>query len=64
MPRGLKGERRPADVIGNAVHVMKLATGKSPKRRPRNVRYPAWGAALTDRPWGIGDAVKCSRIGK
>jgi len=44
-------------VIGNAVHVMKLATGKSPKRRPRNVRYPAWGAALTDRPWGIGDAV-------
>jgi len=22
MPRGPKGERRPADVIGNAVHVM------------------------------------------
>jgi len=28
MPRGPKGERRPRDVIGNAVHVMKLATGQ------------------------------------
>lgn len=27
MPRGPKGEKRPADVIGNAVHVMRLATG-------------------------------------
>ncbi len=25
MPRGPKGERRPRDVIGNAVHVMRLA---------------------------------------
>jgi hypothetical protein len=24
MPRGPKGEKRPADVIGNAVHVMKM----------------------------------------
>jgi hypothetical protein len=28
MPRGPKGEKRPADVIGNAVHVMRLATGE------------------------------------
>jgi hypothetical protein len=28
MPRGPKGERRPADVIGNAVQVMRLATGQ------------------------------------
>jgi hypothetical protein len=27
MPRGPKGERRPADVIGNAVHVMRVLTG-------------------------------------
>ena len=26
MPRGPKGETRPADVIGNAVHVMRIAT--------------------------------------
>ena len=27
MPRGPRGERRPADVIGNAVHVMRVLTG-------------------------------------
>jgi hypothetical protein len=29
MPRGPKGEKRPADVIGNAVHVMRVATGET-----------------------------------
>ena len=28
MPKGPKGEKRPADVIGNAVMVMKIATGE------------------------------------
>ncbi len=28
MPRGPKGEKRPADVIGNAVRVMQIATGE------------------------------------
>jgi hypothetical protein len=28
MPRGPKGEKRPADVIGNAVNVMRIATGE------------------------------------
>lgn len=28
MPRGPKGQKRPADVIGNAVHVMRIATGE------------------------------------
>jgi hypothetical protein len=28
MPRGPKGERRPRDVIGNAVHVQRIATGQ------------------------------------
>ena len=39
MARSPKGEKRPADVIGNAVHVMRIATGdiednpgKAPKR--------------------------------
>jgi len=27
MPRGPRGEKRPADVIGNAVKVMRIATG-------------------------------------
>ena len=28
MPRGPKGERRPADVIGAAVKVMRIVTGE------------------------------------
>jgi len=28
MPRGPKGERRPADAIGNAIMVAKIATGE------------------------------------
>lgn len=28
MPKGPKGEKRPADVVGNAVHVMRIATGE------------------------------------
>lgn len=30
MPKGPKGQKRPADVISNAVHVMKIATGELP----------------------------------
>lgn len=29
MPIGPHGEKRPADVIANAVHVMRVATGES-----------------------------------
>jgi hypothetical protein len=28
MAKGPKGEKRKADVIGNAVHVMRIATGQ------------------------------------
>lgn len=28
MPKGPQGQRRPADVIGNAVHIAKIATGE------------------------------------
>jgi hypothetical protein len=31
MPTGPKGERRPADVISNAVKVMRIATGEEPE---------------------------------
>lgn len=34
MPTGPKGQKRPADVIGNAVHVMKLATGEIDEDAP------------------------------
>jgi hypothetical protein len=31
MPKGPKGQKRPADVIGNAVKVMRIATGEEPE---------------------------------
>lgn len=31
MPRGPEGEKRPADVIGNAVKVMRIATREEPE---------------------------------
>jgi hypothetical protein len=34
MPRGPNGEKRPADVIGNAVHVMRIATGEIEESSP------------------------------
>jgi hypothetical protein len=34
MPTGPKGERRPADVIGNAVKVMRIATGEESDDAP------------------------------
>ena len=41
MPRGPKGEKRPADVIGNAVHVMRVATGEvedKPSKAPARAK--------------------------
>lgn len=38
MPKGPQGQKRPADVIGNAVRVMQIATGQiedTPERRPK-----------------------------
>jgi hypothetical protein len=55
VPRGPKGEKRPADVIGNAVHVMRIATGeiedsqgKAPNRAKGGVKGgKSRAAALT-----------------
>ncbi len=33
MPTGPRGEKRPADVIGGTVKVMRIATGKEPDDR-------------------------------
>ena len=36
MPRGPKGEKRPADVIGAAVMVAKIATGEMDENLPKD----------------------------
>ena len=50
MPRGPNGERRPADVIGNAVHVARIATGeiedtKEPLKMPNRAKGGRKGGA-------------------
>ena len=35
MPKTPKGAKRPADVISNAVHVMRIATGEIEEQPPR-----------------------------
>jgi hypothetical protein len=41
VPTGPKGEKRPADVIGNAVKVMRIATGEIEEIIPDNGKDPA-----------------------
>lgn len=38
MPKGPRGEKRPADVIGNAVLIGKIATGEEKDTRVSNNR--------------------------
>ena len=41
MPRGPRGEKRPADVIGNTVKVMRIATGEEAEELPPQKRVKA-----------------------
>jgi hypothetical protein len=52
MPKGPQGQRRPADVIGNAVHVMRIATGEE----AGDVPTPASAAAQLGKLGGAARA--------
>ena len=41
MPKGPKGQKRPADVIGNAVKVMQIATGEAEEEYEDDGKDPA-----------------------
>jgi hypothetical protein len=41
MPRGPRGEKRPADVIGAAVKVMRIATGEEEEELPDSAKSAA-----------------------
>jgi hypothetical protein len=48
MPKGPQGQKRPADVIGNAVRVMQIATGEvedRPSKTPARAKGGKKGAA-------------------
>jgi hypothetical protein len=42
MPRGPKGEKRPADVIGNAVRVMRIAKAEIEEDQALGGSRPRW----------------------
>jgi len=45
MPKTPTGAKRPADVIGNAVHVMRIATGQvEEKPKPKNAAAAELGS--------------------
>ncbi len=56
MPKGPKGQRRPADVIGNAVHVMRIATGEVEDAPEKSGKDPA--AASLGKRGGAARAKK------
>ena len=41
MPKGPQGQKRPADVIGNAVKVMRIATGEEEEEYEDDGKDPA-----------------------
>ena len=55
MPRGPKGEKRPADVIGTAIMVGRIATGEIEESRPAKS-----AAASLGRKGGAARAAKLS----
>ena len=51
MPRGPRGEKRPADVIGNAVRIMRIATGEETEELDsvKSAASRAWRAEAAKR---------------
>ncbi len=59
MPKGPKGEKRPADVIGAAVKVAKIATGEIEEDIDDDGKNKA--AVELGRKGGVARAVKLSK---
>lgn len=59
MPKGPKGQKRPADVIGNAVKVMRIATGEETEELTEHGKNKA--AAELGRKGGAARAKKLSK---
>jgi hypothetical protein len=58
MPRGPKGEKRPADVIGAAVKVMRIATGEieepvSAAKPPMPLRFARYNFVRVHKTLGM-----------
>ena len=61
MPKGPQGQKRPADVIGNAVRVMEIATGqREEEAASKSVKNEA--AAELGRKGGKARAESLSKV--
>ena len=59
MPKGPKGEKRPADVIGTAIKVARIATGEIEDKQPDDGKNKA--AVELGRKGGQARAKKLSK---
>ncbi len=55
MPKGPKGQKRPADVIGNAVRVMQIATVEAEEE------YDDDGMSSHERTWCVSESIYVAR---
>ena len=62
MPRGPEGEKRPADVVGNAVHLMRIAAGEIEDTVPDDGKDKA--AQALGRKGGKARAESLSKKGR
>ena len=62
MPRGPKGEKRPADVIGNAVKVMRIATGEEEETTGKLAPQRAKGARARTRSLSPAERSEIARL--
>lgn len=60
MPKGPKGQKRPADVISNAVKVMKIATGEIEEQLTADGKNAA--AVALGRRGGLARAESLSKL--
>ena len=58
MPKGPKGQKRPADVIGNAVRVMEIATGQREEEYDTSDEAKDQAAAALGRKGGKARALR------
>ena len=59
MPKGPRGEKRPADVIGAAIRVARIATGEEPEE----IKQPDSAAAELGRRGGLkGGKIRAQRL--
>ncbi len=61
MPKGLQGQRRPSDVIGSAVKVMRIATGEEAEDAPET-SSPVSAAAQLGKLGGAARARNLSEV--